>query len=79
MITLWRRNMNKTYVTIGAFVLAVLLILVLSFLISYPLMLLWNIALVPAVNVLNPVGWIQMWGIVILFGCLFKTYTVTAK
>jgi hypothetical protein len=51
----------------------------LSFLLSYPLMLLWNLCLVPAVTTLKEVGWLQMWGIVFLLNCLFKTSVSTKK
>ena len=44
----------------------------LSFVISYPLMLLWNGCLVPAINVIEKVTWLQMWGISILCNWLFK-------
>ena len=43
-----------------------------SLLISYPLMLLWNQFLVPAVNVLEPITWIQMFGISILINVLTR-------
>jgi hypothetical protein len=48
---------------IGAFIAGLVL---LSFLLSFPLMLLWNWCLVPAVTGLNEVGWLQMWGITLL-------------
>jgi hypothetical protein len=41
-------------------------------------MLLWNGCLVPAIPALNSISWLQMWGISILIGCLFKT-TVSTK
>lgn len=44
-----------------------------SFLLSYPLYLLWNGCLVDAVTVVKPVTWLQMWGISILVGFLFKS------
>lgn len=56
----------------------ILAIIFVSFLLSFPLMLLWNGCLVPAIPVLNQVSWLQMWGISILIGCLFKT-TVTSN
>jgi hypothetical protein len=56
----------------------ILAIIFVSFLLSFPLMLLWNGCLVPAIQVLNQVSWLQMWGISILIGCLFKT-TVSTK
>jgi hypothetical protein len=47
-------------------------VLFISFVLSYPLMLLWNMCLVPAVTVLKEVGWLQMWGISVLISILFK-------
>lgn len=47
-------------------------VLLVSFLLSYPAMLLWNLCLVPAVPTLTEVGWLQMWGIAILIGILVK-------
>ena len=60
------------------FIVVTIAILLISFLLSYPLMLLWNGCLVPAVSNLNEVSWLQMWGIGALIGMLFKT-TVTSK
>lgn len=62
---------------VGALALIVVLVFV-SFLLSYPLMLLWNGCLVDAVTVVKPVGWLQMWGITVLIGFLFKP-TVSKK
>ena len=50
----------------------------LSFLLAWPVMLLWNGCLVDAVTVVKPIGWLQAWGITILSGFLFKT-SVTTK
>jgi len=62
--------MNKMItLVIGAILLAILI----SFLISYPVMLLWNAVLVPAIPAIQPVGWLQMWGIVILIKLMFNT------
>jgi hypothetical protein len=58
---------------IGAFVAMVLLAVFLSFLLSWPVMWLWNNALVGAVNGVNEIGWLQAWGINILSGFLFKS------
>lgn len=52
-------------------------VIALTFLMAWPAMLLWNGCLVGAVNGVNPVGWLQMWGIVILASALFKTTTST--
>ena len=58
---------------IGTIVLAVLLIVVVGLIISYPVMLLWNGCLVPAVTGLNQIGWLQAWGLLILSGLLIRT------
>lgn len=52
---------------------------VIGFFISFPLMLLWNYCLVPAVPTIQEVGWLQMWGIFILCNFLFKTSTAFKK
>lgn len=62
-----------------AFLAIVAGVVFLGFLLSYPLMLLWNLCLVPAVSTLNTVGWLQMWGISILLGLLFKTNATVNK
>jgi hypothetical protein len=58
---------------IAAFLILVAGILFIGFLLSFPLMLLWNYCLVPAVPVVQEVGWLQMWGLSILFSLLFKS------
>ena len=57
---------------------SIAVILGLSFLLAWPVMLLWNGCLVDAVTVVKPIGWLQAWGITILIGFLFKT-SVTTK
>ena len=57
----------------------VVLSLFLSFLLAYPLMLLWNQCLVPAVTVLKEVGWLQMWGINFLISMFKLNYTPEKK
>ena len=57
---------------------SIAVILGLSFLLAWPVMLLWNGCLVDAVTVVKPIGWLQAWGITILTGFLFKT-SVTTK
>ena len=64
--------MNKL---IGAIVVIVVLVVTLGLVLSFPLMLLWNGCLVPAVNGLNEVSWLQMWGISVLIGLMFKSST----
>ncbi len=58
-----------------AFFLIVGIVVVLGLLFSYPVMLLWNGCLVPAVDGVKEIGWLQAWGLMILFGVLFKSTT----
>ena len=50
-------------------VIGILMGLVLAF----PIMLVWNAALVPALTIVKPISWLQAWGIMVLFGVLFKS------
>ena len=65
--------------TLSQLLVIVLLSIVLSFILSYPLMILWNLCLVPAVSVLSQVTWIQMWGISILIALLVKPLGATKQ
>lgn len=69
----------KTLVkVVGLLSAAAGLIVFFGLLFSLPVMLLWNIALVPAIPGLAEIGWLQAWGILILCGFLFKP-TITNK
>ena len=70
--------MNQLTSAVGAFVIVVAGALFVSFLLAWPVMELWNGCLVPAVDGVNPIGWLQAWGLQFLFGILFKT-TVNKK
>jgi hypothetical protein len=48
-------------------------IVLLSFLFSWPVYMLWNGCLVDAVSGVKEITWEQAWGITILCGFLFKT------
>lgn len=63
----------------GAIIGVVFAVVLVSFLLSWPLMWLWNNCLVSAVEGVHQVGWLQMWGITLLFNSLFKTTTNTKK
>ena len=52
-------------------------ILALSFLMSWPVYMLWNGCLVDAVTGVREVTWLQAWGLVILCSFLFKPSSVT--
>lgn len=51
----------------------------LSFLLSWPVYMLWNDCLVGAVRGVNEVTWQQAWGLNILFGILFQTNVSVKK
>ena len=62
-------------VVIGA--LAVLVLI--SFLLAWPVYMLWNGSLVGAVEGVKEITWMQGWGINLLSGILFKTIVNTGK
>ena len=70
--------MEKIVAIVGAVVIAIAGLLLLSFLLSWPVYMLWNGCLVGAVVGVSEVTWLQAWGITILCGFLFKT-TVSSK
>jgi hypothetical protein len=51
------------------------LIAFISFVLSWPVMMLWNGCLVDAVTGLKEITWLQGWGISLLCGLLFKSHT----
>jgi uncharacterized membrane protein YkgB len=71
--------MDKVFIVIGAAIVGIASIVFLSFLLSWPVMWLWNNALVGAVIGVNEVSWLQAWGISVLSGILFKTTVSTSK
>ena len=71
--------MDKVFVVIGAAIVGIVGIVFLSFLLSWPVMCLWNNALIGAVVGVNEVSWVQAWGISVLFGLLFKSNVSTSK
>jgi hypothetical protein len=70
--------MEKIAVVIGAVVLGLATLVLISFLLSWPVYMLWNGCLVGAVAGVSEVTWLQAWGLTILCGFLFKT-TVNTK
>ena len=64
-------NLNlfeKFILVLGALAFVVFL----SFLLSWPVYMLWNECLVGAVTSVREVTWMQAWGLSLLFGILFK-------
>lgn len=64
---------------IGVFVGVIAVVFAISFLLAYPVMLLWNGCLVPAIPVVKEVTWLQMWGLHLLFSILFKDNLFSSK
>lgn len=65
--------MDKVFGIVGAVVLGLLGVLTLSFLLSWPVYMLWNGCLVDAVAGVKEVTWLQAWGLNILAGIMFKS------
>jgi len=65
--------MEKLILALAAIVIGIAGILFLSFLLSWPVFMLWNGCLVGAVAGVAEVTWLQAWGLTILCGFLFKT------
>jgi len=59
--------------------LAIFVVVMGSLVVSYPVMLLWNGCLVGAIESVKAITWLQGWGIMILFGILFKPSISTKK
>ena len=70
--------MKELIVAFTAMVVGIATLLFLSFVLSWPVMMLWNGCLVGAVDGVHEITWLQAWGLQFLFGILFKT-TVTTK
>jgi hypothetical protein len=65
--------MEKVAGIIGVVVLGLAGLLALSFLLSWPVYMLWNGCLVGAIEGVSEVTWLQAWGLTILCGFLFKS------
>jgi hypothetical protein len=63
---------------ITGFIGLIAIALLLSFLLAWPVMMLWNGCLVPAVDGVNQIGWLQAWGLQFLINMLFRI-SVTKK
>ena len=70
--------MKEITVGITTFVTLIVSLLFLSFLLSWPAMMLWNGCLVGAVDGVKEIGWLQAWGLQFLCNILFKA-SVTTK
>lgn len=64
---------------IATFVGVLGIAILLSFLFSWPVMMLWNGCLVGAVDGIHEVTWLQAWGLAILCNMLFKASVSSSK
>jgi hypothetical protein len=71
--------MKAISLAIGTIVVSIAGILALSFLLSWPVYMLWNGCLVGAVAGVSQVTWLQAWGLTVLCGFLFKSNVSTTK
>lgn len=55
------------------------LIVFLSFLLSLPVMLLWDAVMPQIFTGLHEITWLQAWGLSLLCGLLFKSHTTSKK
>lgn len=58
---------------------SIVFLVALSFLLSWPVFMLWNGCFVGAINGVNEVTWLQAWGLNILFGIMFSKGTSASK
>ena len=52
---------------VAGFIAALIASVFISMAMAYPLMMLWNYCLIPAIPGIKEVEWLQMWGITVLF------------
>jgi len=64
---------------VTGFIGLIAIALFLSFLLAWPVMMLWNGCLVPAVDGVKEIGWLQAWGLQFLVNLLFKLSVTNKK
>lgn len=69
--------MEKVITVIGTIVFGIAGLLLLSFLLSWPVYMLWNGCLVPAITGVNEITWLQAWGLMVLINLFLKTSVST--
>lgn len=71
-------NPGKALATVlGGIVGIVSIVIVVGLIFAYFIMLLWNACLVPAINGVNEIGFLQAWGLMIMCSLLFARATPT--
>lgn len=66
----------------GATIILFAMIVVVSAIVSLPLMLLWNWLMpivIPEGQIVGHITWLQAWGLLVLCGFLFKNSSATTK
>lgn len=71
--------MSNIITAITAAIAVIATMLFFSFLLSWPVMMLWNGCLVGAIDGVKEIDWLQAWGIQFLFNCMFKASFTTTK
>lgn len=61
--------------TLLALIIGLALIVFVSFLLSLPVMLLWDAVMPEIFTGLHEITWLQAWGLSLLCGLLFKSHT----
>jgi hypothetical protein len=65
--------MDKALIVLFGLAASIATALFISFLLAWPIYMLWNGCLVDAVSGVKEVTWLQAWGITIICNFLFKT------
>ena len=71
--------MNRLSTAIATVVVGLALIVFLSFLLSLPVMLLWDAVMPSIFTGLHEITWMQAWGLSLLCGLLFKSHITHKK
>ena len=71
--------MKQITTIVGTIMFGIAGLLLLSFLLSWPVYMLWNGCLVGAVAGVTTITWLQAWGITVLCSFLFKSSTHTSS
>jgi len=70
--------MKELILALSTIIAGIATLVFLSFVLSWPVMMLWNLCLVGAVDGVKEVTWLQAWGHQFLVGLLFNS-TITKK
>jgi len=71
--------MKELTLAVAAILAGIATLVFLSFVLSWPVMMLWNGCLVGAVDGVKEITWLQAWGLQFLFNLLFKATLTTKK